>query len=377
MFGYTLDTLDITLLSVLLLSSLIQLFYYFRYYIKVVLQSPRRETGRKKPVSVIICARNEAENLKEFLPSVLEQDYPEFEAIVVNDCSEDNTTEILTSFLENYSNLRVTTIHKDSSLGHSKKMALFIGIKAASYDHLLLTDADCKPASNKWMGLMMSGYSGEKEFVLGYGGYLKKRGLLNKYIRYDAMFIALQYTGMALAGRPYMGVGRNLAYKKSLFFDNKGFGPHLNLQSGDDDLFVNALANKDNTSVVIDKNAYTLSLPSTRWISFSKQKMRHMSTSVYYRPSTKFLLGLEPVSRLINYVLFFYLISQLTIWPVTVAIFGITLISKLTILFFAQKSLNERDLLLFSPLFDIASLFLNGCFLIGARKNKYQSYEWK
>ncbi len=377
MFGYSLTITSTVLISILLATSLIEIFYYLAFYRRISANRKKGRARKKPPVSVIICAKNEAENLAEFLPSVLNQEWPDYEVIVVNDCSEDDTEDILKLISADHPNLVVKTLHKESSLAHSKKMALFIGIKAATNEYLLLTDADCKPVSGKWIEEMMSHFIKEKDFVLGYGGYIKRRGLLNKYVRFDTMFIAMQYMGMALAGKPYMGIGRNLAYRKSLFFDNKGFGSHMNLQSGDDDLFVNSLARESNTAVAVTPGSFTRSVPPPDWRSFRKQKIRHLSTSSYYRTGTKVWLLIEPFARLLNYGLFIYLISALTFWPATLAIFMITFIVKVAVFFYAQKSLNERDLVVFSPLFDLASLFINTGFLLGARKNKNQKYEWK
>ncbi len=201
----------------------------------------------KKGVSVIICARNEADNLNNFLPSVLEQDYPDFEVIVVNDCSEDHTDDVLGKFLMQYPRLKISTITKDPKFSHNKKFAQFIGIKAAKNEILLFTDADCQPESDKWIGQMASHFNDKTDFVIGYGGYLREKGLLNKYICYESTAIAMQYFGMAIRGVPYMGVGRNLSYRRSVFFANKGFGSHNHIISGDDDLFVNSHANRENT----------------------------------------------------------------------------------------------------------------------------------
>ena len=146
-----------------------------------------------------------------------------------------------------YPHLKISTVNKDPKFTHNKKFAQFIGIKAAKNDILLFTDADCQPESDKWLEDMTSHFDDKTDFVLGYGGYLNEKGLLNKYIRYDSMTIAMQYLGMAIRGIPYMGVGRNLAYRRSVFFNNKGFGAHNHIISGDDDLFVNSNATKSNT----------------------------------------------------------------------------------------------------------------------------------
>ena len=195
----------------------IQLFYYLFFYLAVYLKK-NGESGRTaQPVSIIICARNEAENLQNFLPSILEQDYPDFEVIVVNDCSDDNSYIILGEFLAKYPHLRISTVHKDPKFTHNKKFAQFIGIKAAKNEILLFTDADCRPESDKWLETMISHFDEKISFVLGYGGFNNEKGLLNKYIRYDSFTIALQYLGMAIRMIPYMGVGRNLAYRRSVF----------------------------------------------------------------------------------------------------------------------------------------------------------------
>lgn len=365
------------LIALFAVAALIQLIYYFVFYLRPAINKSTVHTKKTPAVSVIICARNEANNLKAFLPSILEQDYSDFEVIVINDCSEDDTEDILESFSKNYPKLKVTTIHKDLSMRHNKKMALFLGIKAASNELLLLTDADCQPESSNWIRSHISAFTERTDFVLGYGAYLKKKGLLNKYIRFDTMFIAMQYLGMAKAGIPYMGVGRNLAYKRSVFFNNKGFGPHLNLQSGDDDLFVNALARKQNTIINTSPDSFTRSVPSINWGEFVKQKTRHMSTATHYRSLSKILLLAEPVSRLFFYFLFAILLLITTLQIPILITAATVLLSKLVIFWLTQKTLNEKDLLLFSLLFDIASPLLNMYFMLSVLFNKHQYYEWK
>lgn len=194
--------------------TVIQLLYYLWFYLSVWLFKPVQKVSNKQPVSVIICARNEAENLKMFLPSILEQDYPDYEVIVVNDCSEDNSYIVLGEYLQKYPNLKISTVNKDPKFTHNKRFAQFIGIKAAKNEILLFTDADCQAVSKNWISSMSSHFDDKTSFVLGYGGYKREKGFLNRYIRYDSMTIAMQYLGMAIRRIPYMGVGRNLAYRR-------------------------------------------------------------------------------------------------------------------------------------------------------------------
>ncbi len=247
-----------------------------------------------EPVSVIIAARNEAESLLNYLPQVLDQDYPNFEVIVVNDCSTDETPDILRGFQERYPNLKVSTVQENRSFEGGKKFAISMGIKAAKHESLVFIDADCYPASNQWLKLMASGLT-KRNIVLGYGGLTTQKGFLNALIRFDTLWVATQYLGFAKLGMPYMGVGRNMGYKQFLFFDNKGFATHLDLRSGDDDLFVNQVANAKNTTVMLDPNAFTFSPAKQSLKAWLWQKKRHVTTSPRYKALHKLVLSIYPL----------------------------------------------------------------------------------
>ena len=359
------------------LSAAIQLFYYLYYYLATGLYKLPELQRSELPVSVIVCARNEAENLRNFLQAILEQDYPDYEVIVVNDCSEDDSFNVLGKYLVDYPHLKVSTIYKDPKFTHNKKFAQFIGIKAAKNDLLLFTDADCQPLSDKWISIMTSHFNEKTDFVLGYGGYLKEKGLLNRYIRFESMFIAMQYLGTAIRGVPYMGVGRNLAYRRSLFFRNKGFGSHSHLASGDDDLFVNKIAKKGNTSVEFRREAHTRSVPASDITEWFKQKKRHLTTARYYKPGSKFLLLLEPASRVLFYATFILLVSNLYLWPFVAAGFGVRLIVQIIVFLLSQEKLNEPGLLLYSLFFDIFSPFINGFVYLSNFMTSPGKHKWK
>ncbi|MCH7657396.1 MAG: glycosyltransferase [Bacteroidetes bacterium] len=358
-FNLDLKLLELIILVLFGLCFFFQLFYYFFFYGRLAYYKPDRGSVRKKPVSVIICARDEAPNLRKYLPSILNQDYIDYEVIVVNDCSEDETKQVLESFSKKHKHLKVSTIKKDKKFSHGKKFALFIGIKAAKNEWLLLTDADCSAVSDQWLSTMQKNFRKSISFVLGYGGYKKEKGILNRMIRYDTVFIAMQYFGFALAGIPYMGVGRNLAYRRSLFFDNRGFSKHMHLNSGDDDLFVNANANKSNTLIEVGKKSHICSVPKSTFSEWAKQKQRHLTTAVYYKNKDKFLLFIEPFSRVIFYTTLILLLIQWFIPEVVIGAFLFRTIFQLTFFKFAMVRLNEKDLLLSSFLFDILAPFYN------------------
>ena len=222
-------TFDNIVLLVLAIAVFFQLFYFLFFFLRLSFKDKNKGIGKILPVSVVIAARNEESNLVEFLPLILEQNYEKFEVIVVNDRSWDESLDVLLAFEQKYNHLRIVDIPDVGKDGFAKKMALTLGIKAAQYDYLLFTDADCKPVSEQWISEMVKGFSKGKRIVLGAGGYIKQKGVLNRLIRFDASFIAIQYLSFAKAGLPYMGVGRNLAYPNELYDSVRGFKSHYHL----------------------------------------------------------------------------------------------------------------------------------------------------
>ncbi|MBN1159534.1 MAG: glycosyltransferase [Bacteroidales bacterium] len=375
-FGSGTVVQELALFVIFLFAYAIQLIYYLGVYLKFVMYRKKKEKPHSQPVSVIICARNEAENLNTHLPFVLEQDYDNFEVIVVDDCSTDDTEDVLTLFRNKYPLLKTTTIRRDEKFSNGKKLALILGIKAARHDLLLFTDADCKPESNQWLRMMASNFTTDVSIVLGYGGYFPESGLLNQYIRYDTLFIALQYFSFAICKNPYMGVGRNLAYKKSLFYSGKGFSSHLHLASGDDDLYVNEHATGRNTAVEFSAESHTRSIPKQTIEKWVLQKKRHFTTSRYYKVKHKFLIVVEPFSRLLFYAGFFLLLFSEELLPFIMAAFGIRLLTQLIVIKKTMIRLNEKNLLINSLFFDFISLFVNfGLYL----SNRFRPlrHQWK
>jgi glycosyltransferase involved in cell wall biosynthesis len=324
--------------------------------------------AKQDPVSVIICARNEDDNLTEFLPRILVQDYPEFEVLVVNDCSIDNTENVIDEFAKIFPNLKKVNIKEDDYYKHGKKFAILVGIKGAQYENLLFTDADCFPAGEQWLTEMAAQFSTTKEIVLGYGAYKKEFGFLNRLIRFDTFLIAANYLSAALKGKAYMGVGRNLAYKKSLFYKQKGFSKHYHIQSGDDDLFINDACTNENTAVSVAHGSITYSVAKKTFLDWKRQKQRHLTTAPHYNSGSKLRIALGYGLQYGFYILFFTLLFFKATF--ISALGGLVLKMCLQMIIFRKvsKKLNEPDLwamsffyefilLLVYPLFHISKLF--------------------
>jgi glycosyltransferase involved in cell wall biosynthesis len=292
--------LEVLKLSFILATAL-QLFFWAALFSRLAFfRRKQTNSTSEPPVSIVICARNEADALQRFLPKILTQSYPEYEVIVVNDHSFDNSEAILLDFQKKYPILHF--INESNKELPGKKDALTKGILAAKNEILLLTDADCFPVNPYWLKSMISLYSEENPIVLGFSPYEKEKSLLNYFIRYETAYTATQYLSFALAGMPYMGVGRNLAYAKKIFIEQKGFQKHQHIASGDDDLFISEASINYNASVNLDPSSFMYSIPKKSWKSYYYQKRRHVTTASSYRPIHQILLGVLSWSHLWHYL---------------------------------------------------------------------------
>jgi biofilm PGA synthesis N-glycosyltransferase PgaC len=343
-------------LAVLALLALANLFYQYRFWWKALRYRDQQATYRQDQhgVSVIIAARNEAENLQKHLPAFLEQDYPNYEVIVVNDCSYDDSADILMAMEARYKHLKVVTIEEQPKYPTGKKFALTLGIKAATHNVLLFSDADCRPASKNWVQGMQRQYIDKTEIVLGYGAYEKQAGILNALIRFDTVLTSMQYFGHALSRRAFMGVGRNLSYLRSLFFFHKGFVAHIKHPSGDDDLFVNAASNPHNVRVCLDMEASTISIPKKSFAALSLQKSRHLSSATFYKGADKFwqayygvMSGLLFMTVLAN--VYWFRAEQMWIM-ISVGIFLLSWLHKMVFLVLFARRLQEKELAWWLPI---------------------------
>ena len=365
-----------SLFYVLIVVVIIQGVYYVFVFGKLALLKPKSTKPNKHKVSVIICAKNEAEYLKTNLPLIANQDYPTFEVILVNDGSTDSTMDIMEIYSNKYHNISVVNVEQNETFWGNKKYALTLGIKAAKYDYLLLTDADCKPLSRYWIKQMSAYFEDKKSIVLGYGAYEKEKySFLNKLIRYETLLTAVQYFSYALVGLPYMGVGRNLAYRKEAFFNNNGFVDHMDVLSGDDDLFINQIATKDNITLNISPYSFTKSQPETTLKNWFSQKKRHVSTSFKYKSKHKLLLGLFYISQVLFWLLsILLLVSQHRILEVSI-LFLIIILIKNIVLGISAKKLREKDLILFLPILELFlicfqfSIFISNLF---SKQNRWK-----
>ncbi len=350
------------LFYVFLCFSFIQLCFYlgvFRAF-AFAKKSTANQKQQNIPISVIICARNEAENLTAFLPLFINQEYETFELVLINDASHDATLEVMERFKEEYpTKISIVNVIPNEQFWRNKKYALSLGIKSAKHEHLLFSDADCKPVSKFWISEMAQKFTEQKTIILGYGAYEKiPNSWLNKLIRFETIFTAIQYFSYTKIGLPYMGVGRNLAYTKSLFFQSSGFANHMHIRSGDDDLFVNKNATNQNISLSYFTDSFTLSKPKTTFKEWIHQKRRHTTTASHYKPIHKILLGLFYTSQLLFWSLTILLLATTFQWEIVVGVLLLRSISQYLIIAASAKKLNENDIVVWAPILEIFLIFI-------------------
>ena len=328
------------------------------FFGKFSFAKPQVSKQKKIPISVIVCAKNEEENVKNFIPILASQNYPDFEIVLIDDASSDETLELFEAFEKQYSNVKLVKVENNEAFWGNKKFALTLGIKAAKNEYLLFTDADCYPNSTEWITQMSSQFTQQKTIVLGYGGYEKiKNSFLNKIIRFETLLTATQYFAWAKLGKPYMGVGRNLAYKREEFFKTNGFIDHMKLRSGDDNLFINQAANSKNTTISFAPESFTYSKPKTTFSDWFTQKRRHVSTAKNYKSFDRSQLALFYASQLLFYILPIILLIFLYNWIVVLSLIVIRYIFAWISLGFSASKLKEKDVMYWFPIIEITLIF--------------------
>lgn len=319
---------------------LIQILYWTIVYARPLRRNKKtgpEEAALLHPVSVVIYAKNESENLRKHLPFILTQEYPEYEVIVVNDGSTDESDEVLKGFEQEYSHLYHTYIPEEAKYVSRKKLALTVGIKAAKHDILLFTEANCAPLDKHWIASMAKAYGPDTDIVLGFCAYRYIKGFLHQLIAYDNLVNGLEYISACLSGKPFTGNGRNLSYKKELFFQHKGYYKSLALHAGDDDLFVNESGRKKNTRAVFTPDSIT-ETPSLDYFKVWKEmKVSRAATQRYYKGGMLTFFRLEGFS--------YFLFLGMTVAAVIVGIHGNWLVSAVTGFLFVLRYIIKAVIL--------------------------------
>jgi len=336
----------------------IQFLYYVVFFGKFSFAKPQTSTPKRVPISVIVCAKNEEKNVTNFVPLLAEQNYPDYEIVLIDDASSDETLEVFEVFEKQYSNVKLVKVENNETFWGNKKFALTLGIKAAKNEYLLFTDADCYPKTTEWIKEMSAQFTKEKTIVLGYGAYERIKGsFLNKIIRFETLLTATQYFSWAKLGKPYMGVGRNMAYKREEFFKTNGFIEHMKIRSGDDDLFINEASNSKNTAICYTPESFTFSKPKTTFKDWFTQKRRHVATAKHYKSFDRMQLALFYCSQFLFILLPTILLSYQFQWIIVTSLIGFRYLFVWLSLGFSAGKLKEKDVMYWFPFIEIILIF--------------------
>lgn len=342
-----------------------QIIYYFCVYGKLIFNKKKTTIAKTAdnedlpPVSVIIATKNEEFYLKDKLAFFLEQDYPEFEVIVVNDASTDDSEYILKAFSKIYPHLKVVNIVENVNKFRGKKFPISLGIKSAKYDHLVLSCADCEPRGFNWLRAMASHFDSKNSIVLGFGAYTKRKGLFNALLQYDNITTAMNYIGLALSGHAYRGDSKNIAYKKELFYSTSGFTKHYNITLGEDDIFIKDIATAKNITVAMEPESFVTSSSKRTFKDWKGEKKNRIATFRHYKTSTKILLNLLPTTTFLFYALAITLFVLSFPYQYLILALLLKFIPQTIIYFKACRRLDTKRIFIFAPLFEIYFLFFN------------------
>lgn len=330
-------------------------FFYFVFIFSKFIYSKKKTTHSKNlSVSVIVCAKNKKENVTKHIPLLIEQDYKNFEILLIDDASTDGTLDVFEKFEKENQQVKIVRVANNETFWGNKKFALTMGIKAAKNDYLLFIDADCYPNSQEWISEIMAQFNDDKTIVLGYGAYSKiKSSFLNKIIRFETLFTAIQYFSWASFNKPYMGVGRNLAYKKSEFFKVNGYIKHMKIKSGDDDLFINQASDRTNTASCYSPKSFTISITKQTFKEWLQNKRRHIWTAKYYKFSDKLQLIMFYTSQLLFIFFSIYLLLLQYQIITVISLIALRYLFCWIIVYKSAKKLNEYDLVILYPILEI------------------------
>lgn len=372
---YTLVYLVILLTAIIVLS-----LYYGLTYMRVGRTKNKRATqilppsdDRLPSVSIVMVTHNEAAYLKDSLPYLLEQDYPDYEVVMVDYLSHDDTPFVLKVCSENYDNFKPVSFPEDVNMFQGKKYPLSIGIQSAKGDVILLTDPDCVPRSLTWVREMMKGYSvpGVK-MVMSYAGIKQEKGLLNLFQQYDNLCDTASWMSASLSGHPYTATGRNLSYRRDFFFAQGAFCSHYSEPEGADDMFVNQNANGSNSILSLESGGFVDMEAKESFRQWRLLRRRRYATKRYYPTATKLRLALHPIAMVLFYAAIATLLVQSVCpWFIPTALFVLTWTWQIVTFSRLTKRFEIKRVHFFAPLFEIYFLLSNTIlfFLALSKKN--------
>jgi glycosyltransferase involved in cell wall biosynthesis len=357
------------LTGILFVCTLVLGVYYFRL-LKLKPEKHYSDLSDQRPISVVIATRNEHDQVRQNLPFFLDQNYANFEVVVVIDDSDKDLVYIMNEFEKRYSNLKIVSFDWARNFFVSRKFAESVGIKSATHDRILLSHISTRPASPEWISQMSNTLSDNKKIVIGYYTLASKTSLLNAFVRFDTFFYTLRYLRAAISGNPFTADSRNLAFDRSLFHETKTVARFYNVNTGDEDMFVNKAATADNTTIEIHPNAFVKGQEAINFGDWFSKKIRHRVLLREFKAANRLGLAIHDWFMALFYLVLFAIfgcsfLPTTSIFDVPLELLmiagGIVLLKLLAQWIVFKRIMSrfkERGFLLLIPVFDLMKLIL-------------------
>lgn len=342
----SLSVIQIVILATLAFSFTIHLIYQLFYIFRFNKIKKQTSDNKLQAISIVICSKNNAEDLKENLPYFLEQDYPNYEVIVVNDGCVDDTDIVIKALQNKYDHLRTTRIPLDERFSHNKKLAQTIGIKGAKNENIIFSNPNCKPASKLWLQNLAKNW--DKSVHIGYSNFENQKKFGTNLLKNDILKRWTKAICFSSTGKTYYGNGNNMGYLKEDFFANKGFAKHSQFEAGYDHLMAYRLSKKSGSSTYISPESKVFLPTRNPFEIWANEQKYYYQSRKYISKKIKFLLDLDSTSHFFLYLSMVFCLIFTNLYLITALVF-------LTCIFIAgirfkiiSSNLKEENLFLSS-----------------------------
>ena len=350
----------------------LELIYYYVIFARFSFHKKKKAVSiQQVPVSVIMVVKDAAGVLLKTLPRLLNQQYAQFEVVIVNDNSQDETKLLVLEYQQQYKNIKLVDLDSAVTTIRGKKFAISMGVRCASYEHLLFTDPECTPSSSHWLGKMAENFVGQTRIVLGYSTYQKRNNPFNRMLHFDTLLNAVEYFSLARIHSTYRGDFKNLAFTAPLFDKQRGFATHNHISYGEEDIFISRAATKNNTAIEFSPDAVTVLQRASNFRYWKDHKLGLFYTRKLNTFKNRFLLNGYAIINLLFYIALTFAIlftlSDMILLIVTLSIAAVRLISQYLVFGFAAKRLNEKQVIPCLLIYDLIFAILNPLYFISAQ----------
>jgi len=327
------------------------------------------------PLSLIYTVRNEETRLKNNMAPVLSINGVDFEVIVVDDFSQDNSFQVLGMLRGRSDRLKVSTLQQETRF--STKMAQNLALKAASFEWILTVPISYENASIEWISGISNALDFNKTVVLSYCSAQNSGGFINRIYRIENYLSFTKSVGYILNNFPFVYSEENVAFQKKKYFEIGGHGLKISEQYANLELLINFFIRKKTTSILFESVTAIKKTEDLIWNDYLDILKKSLRIEKHLSGSKKAMLAFDEITKLLfPPVTVVVIILLFDLWPLFSALLLIMFIARLVIIKIMQNRLNERKIFISSLLYDLIvpyfKLFYRWYF-----NNRGQKQKWK